>query len=99
MYVSLMAKYNDDIEEIKPIEDVGEATDPLALSGIEDKELIDTVDNWIEQTRSFYKEEYDLYEVRKRNEIYRFGRQISELIKGKRLKIMKLELLITSSMR
>ena len=67
-------------------EDIGIVTDPLALTGINNDELIDIVDKWIEDTRSFYKEEYDLYNVRKRNEIYRFGRQIEALIKDKKLK-------------
>lgn len=68
-----------------PIEDVGEVTDPLALD-IPDEKLIKIVDKWIEDTRHFYKEEYDLYEVRKRNETYRFGRQVAQLIKQKKLK-------------
>jgi hypothetical protein len=78
------AKKNTDTTET--IEDVGKITDPLALKGIDDADLVDIVDQWIENTRSFYKKEYDLYEVRKRNEIYRFGRQVNELIKGKKLK-------------
>jgi hypothetical protein len=69
-----------------PEENVGEITDPLALTGIPDEDLVKIVNKWIEDTRSFYKKEYDLYEVRKRNEIYRFGRQVAELIKAKKLK-------------
>ena len=69
-----------------PEENVGEITDPLALTGIPDEDLVKTVDKWVEDTRSFYKKEYDLYETRKRNEIYRFGRQVAELIKAKKLK-------------
>ncbi len=75
-----------DKEFEKPLEDVGTITDPLALTGIDDADLIKTVDKWIEDTRSFYKEEYDLYEVRKRNETYRFGRQVAKLLKEKKLK-------------
>lgn len=71
------------VEEVT--EDIGEITDPLALD-IPDDKLVYIVDKWIEDTRHFYKEEYDLYEVRKRNERYRFGRQVSELEKNKRLK-------------
>lgn len=68
-----------------PLEDVGEITDPLALN-IPDQDLIDTVDKWIEDSRAFYKKEYDLFEVRRRNEIYRFGRQVHELEKNTKLK-------------
>src|ERR1035437_4513753 len=75
-----------DTTTIQPEENVGEITDPLQLKGIPDEDLVKTVDKWIEDTRSFYKKEYDLYEVRKRNEIYRFGRQVAELIKNKKLK-------------
>jgi hypothetical protein len=73
-------------ETTEDTEDVGKMTDPLALKGIVDKDLVDIVDKWIEDTRAFYTKEYDLYEVRKRNEIYRFGRQVNELLKGKKLK-------------
>lgn len=54
----------------------GEITDPLALD-IPDKDLVDSVDERIKNTRNFYKsDDYDLYNRRARNEIYRFGRQI-----------------------
>jgi len=69
----------------QPVEDVGEITDPLALT-IPDDKLIQNVDKWIEDNRHFYTKEYDLYEVRKRNEIYRFGRQIHTLDANKKLK-------------
>ncbi len=74
-----------DIDPIQPKEDVGIITDPLALD-IPDEKLVKIVDKWIEDTRSFYTKEYDLYTVRKKNEIYRFGRQISVLLKEKKLK-------------
>lgn len=67
-------------------EDIDVVLDPLALTGIKDDDLIDNFDHWLEQTRSFYTKEYDLYEVRKRNEVYLFGRQVQELIKNKKLK-------------
>jgi hypothetical protein len=66
-------------------EDIGEITDPLALN-IPDADLIKNVDKWIEDSRHFYEKEYDLYNVRKRNEVYRFGRQIQELEVNKKLK-------------
>lgn len=76
----------NNVENEVPQEDVGEIKDPLALTGIDDDDLVEIVDDWIEKTRAFYKKEYDLYEVRKRNEIYRFGRQINELVKKNKLK-------------
>jgi len=80
-----LSPFDDDQYAINPNEDVGIITDPLALD-IPDDKLVEIVDKWIEDTRAFYTEEYDLYEVRKRNEIYRFGRQVSMLDKQKKLK-------------
>lgn len=66
-------------------EDVGDITDPLALT-IPDDDLIKNVDSWIEASRRYYEKEYNLFEVRKRNEVYRFGRQIQELERNTKLK-------------
>lgn len=66
-------------------ENVGEITDPLALD-IPDDDLVKIIDKRIKDSRHYYTEEYNLYEVRKRNEIYRFGRQIQELEKNGKLK-------------
>ena len=66
-------------------ENVGEITDPIALD-IPDDELVKILDKRRDDSRHFYSEEYNLYEVRKRNEIYRFGRQVQELQKNGKLK-------------
>jgi hypothetical protein len=58
---------------------------PLALD-IDDKELIENIDKRIEDSRDFYKEEYDLYSRREKNEVYYFGRQIMQKEKEKLLK-------------
>lgn len=59
--------------------------DPLALD-IPNDDLVRIVDDRIRETRRFYKDEYNLYEIRKKNEVYRFGRQIQELEKADQLK-------------
>lgn len=66
-------------------EDVGEITDPLALD-IPDDELVKIIDKRIEDSRAYYAKNYNLFEVRKKNEVYRFGRQIMELEKSDKLK-------------
>lgn len=66
-------------------EDVGEITDPLALN-IPDKDLVKIIDKRIEDSRAYYTKNYNLFEVRKKNEVYRFGRQIMELEKSDKLK-------------
>lgn len=60
-------------------------SDPLELK-IEDKELIRIVDQRITDSRDFFDAEYDLYERRKKNEMYRFGRQIRNKEKEKLIK-------------
>lgn len=59
--------------------------DPIALD-IEDDELVRIINKRIKDSRNFYREEYDLYERRKKNEEYYFGRQIPNLEKEKLLK-------------
>ena len=59
--------------------------DPIALD-IEDDELVRIIDKRIKDSRKFYGEGYDLYERRKKNEEYYFGRQIPNLEKEKLLK-------------
>ena len=66
-------------------ERAGEIEDSLRLD-IEDDELVDTIDERIKACRKYYETEYDLYNQRKKNEIYRFGRQIAELEKANKLK-------------
>lgn len=60
-------------------------TDPISLT-IEDDELAKVINKRIEASRSFYKENYDLYERRKKLEQYYFGRQIPDMEKEKLLK-------------
>ena len=59
--------------------------DPIALD-IPDEDLVDIFDKRLSDEREFYKAKYDLYERRKKNELYRFGRQIAELDKAGDLK-------------
>lgn len=60
--------------------------DPLALD-IPDKELTDIIDKRIEESRKFFASKYNLYERRKKNEKYLFGRQLREKEEKKMLKI------------
>jgi hypothetical protein len=53
--------------------------DPLSLD-IPDKELVETVDYLIDQSRKFFKGK-DLYARRKKNETYYLGRQIEQMEK------------------
>jgi hypothetical protein len=66
-------------------ETLGEQADPLMLS-IDDDDLVEILDKRIKASRDFYKENYDLYERRKKNETYIFGRQIAQLEKNGDLK-------------
>ena len=66
-------------------ENVGVVTDPLAID-IPNADLVKVVDKRIKDSRDFFAKEHNLYEVRKRNEIYRFGRQVHELEKNTKLK-------------
>lgn len=59
---------------------------PLTLS-IDDKDAVITINDWIQTSRSFFKEKYNLYERRKKNEIVLFGRQIEEKEKQRLLKV------------
>ncbi|HEX9059109.1 MAG TPA: hypothetical protein VF941_02925 [Clostridia bacterium] len=68
-----------------PNEQTGSLTDPLALD-IDDLDLCRIIDDRIRASRHFYEEHYDLYEKRKKNEIYRFGRQIDEIEKADKYK-------------
>lgn len=59
--------------------------DPLALE-IEDDELVKIFDKRLNESRSFYRNEMDLYDRRSTNELYYFGRQIIEKDKAHLLK-------------
>lgn len=59
---------------------------PLWLD-MEDEELIQIVDEWVDDYKSFYASaDYNLFERRKKNEIALFGRQIIQKEKEKLLK-------------
>lgn len=53
----------------------GAIADPLALD-IEDDELAEVVNKRLEDIRNYYRDEYDLYARRTKNETYLFGRQL-----------------------
>ena len=52
-----------------------EKLDPLSLK-IEDDELVKILDDYEDGYDAFYSEKYNLFERRKKNELYYFGRQI-----------------------
>jgi len=54
--------------------------DPLALN-IEDSELVKIVDRNAQNFKQYYKTTYNLFERRRKNELYYFGRQLIELEK------------------
>ena len=62
-----------------------QALDPLQLE-IEDSKLVTILDDFEDEYDSFYTGKYDLFERRKRNEIYYFGRQIQNKEEEKMLK-------------
>ncbi len=59
-----------------PREKLFESTDPLSLD-IPDEKLVKIIDKRIEASRRFWKQKYNLYERRKKNEMYLLGRQIN----------------------
>ncbi len=73
-------------EQIKHEGLVTDPADPLALD-VDDKDLVDNVDKRIKDGQNFYKsEQYDLYNRRAINEMYRFGRQIMQKERDRQLK-------------
>jgi hypothetical protein len=62
-----------------------ESFDPLSLS-IPDDELVDIIDDYEDGYDSFYKEKYDLFNRRKKNEVYYFGRQLIQAETEKSMK-------------
>lgn len=72
---------------IKPRELIGEPTDPLALN-IPDKKLVKIIDKRIRDSRKFFRSpKYNLYERRKKNEMYILGRQINSKEERNELKV------------
>ena len=60
-----------------PKEGLISAQDPIALD-IEDKKLIEIIDDWVDENKRKFNSEYDLDTRRKENEKYYFGRQLKE---------------------
>jgi len=60
-----------------PKEGLISAQDPIALN-IEDKKLIEIIDEWVDENKKKFNSEYDLDTRRKENEKYYFGRQLKE---------------------
>lgn len=72
---------------ISPEERVFEPTDPLALD-IDDDRLVKIIDKRIRASRMFFRSpKYNLYERRKKNEMYVLGRQVANREERKELKI------------
>lgn len=74
----------DNIIEDK--EKIIQKSDPLTLE-LDDTDIVKTINKWSEDYTKFYKEKYDLFERRKTNEMFLFGKQIVEKEKNKQLKI------------
>lgn len=79
--------YNPNTTITKPVseEKAGIIADPLRLD-IEDEELVKIIDRRIKDSRHFYETNYHLYDRRKKNEMYLFGRQIEEKEKEGKVK-------------
>lgn len=60
--------------------------DPLALD-IPDEDIVKVIDKRRQISHDFFEQKYNLYERRKRNETYLFGRQLNELEANHALKI------------
>jgi hypothetical protein len=71
--------------DIKDEEDVLQESSPLTLD-IDDETLVKIIDKKISNYQKFFTDKYDLFERRKKNEMYLFGRQITEKEKKKELK-------------
>lgn len=83
----------DNLLEQKPLEykingeeGVNDIQDPLSLD-ISDEEITQIADKRAELSEKFYEKYYNLSERRRKNEIYRFGRQVGEKEKNKELKV------------
>lgn len=70
---------------IRAEEGIREIADPLSLD-IEDDELVKIIDKRIDDSKNFYRSKYDLFNRRKKMEMYLFGRQIADKEKRNELK-------------
>lgn len=62
--------------ELQMEESTGKGVSPISLD-IDDTELVKIVNEWIDTSKEFYEEKYNLVERRKKNETYLFGRQLA----------------------
>lgn len=83
----------DNLLDTKPLEyqingeeGVNDIQDPLSLD-ISEEEIIQVVDKKVKLSENFYEKNYNLTERRRKNEIFRFGRQVGEKEKNKELKM------------
>ena len=82
----------DQLFQVQPVENtllpnegIQQEASPLTLE-LDEQDISNTIDRWLESSRKFFKEKYNLYERRKRNEIMLFGRQLDEKDKRKEIK-------------
>ena len=62
---------------ITPEEKIEHKADPLTLD-LDDTEIVKVIDKWHTDYQTFYKDKYNLFERRKKNEMYLFGKQITD---------------------
>lgn len=67
-------------------EEIVQERTPLTLD-IKDQDACESIDRWIKESRQFFKEKYNLYDRRKKNETVLFGRQLEEKEKQRLLKV------------
>ena len=72
--------------ELKAEEEVIERADPLMLK-VEDERIVKILDKRIKDSKTFFEKEYNLYDRRKKNETYVFGRQITQREENGDLKV------------
>ena len=72
--------------QINGEEGINDIQDPLSLD-ISDDETTEIIDKKVKLSETFYEKNYNLTERRRKNELYRFGRQIGEKENNKELKV------------
>lgn len=71
---------------IIPEEGIVQEASPLTLD-INDDQVCDIIDKWVDDSRKFFKDRYNLFDRRKKNETILFGRQLEEKEKQRLLKV------------
>lgn len=61
---------------INPEEEIIQRADPLLLE-IDDRKIVKILDKRIKDSKTFFEKEYNLFDRRKKNETYIFGRQVT----------------------